>query len=140
MPWWPFATGSPEVPMAARMSSSNPPPTPPLPGGGPEAPTPVRETGKQRASRIPLDYFRHPTRLDWGRGWAAFALAVAVPAALVALGWARGGPGSAYGSRDDVATPHAMWNDNCAACHDPWNPISGETVFRPLVGNVHSAN
>ena len=34
-------------------------------------PPPV--TGKQRAARIPLDYFKHPTFLDWGRGWWALA-------------------------------------------------------------------
>ena len=77
-------------------------------------------TGKQRASRIPLDYYKHPDRmvrtkrvLTWGAGlltvvWIGTAF---IPA----------GPNSPLGekrfSHGPVATPHQAIDADCAACH-----------------------
>ena len=47
----------------------------------PKSPSPRRTTGKQRAARIPLDYYKKPD----GLGRVRFALVALAP--IVALGW-----------------------------------------------------
>jgi hypothetical protein len=76
-------------------------------------------TGKQRASRIPLDYYKHPDRmvrtkrvLTWGAGiltvvWIATAF---VPTGARPLGDNRF-------SHGPVATVHQPIDSDCAACH-----------------------
>src|SRR5437870_2141286 len=101
---------------------------------------PPPETGKQRAARIPLDYFKHPTRLDLGRGWWALAAAAALALGGVATGWLGRGQGQGYYSRGPVAAVHATWEDNCTACHAPFTPLSGEAWAGRFVGDVHAMN
>src|SRR5690242_17829333 len=85
---------------------------------------PAQETGKQRATRIPLDYYKKPNLLErWKTGLALAAL-------VVTCGWlAAGLLGSDQGrvrySRGPVASVHAAWEDNCTACHAPFAHISG---------------
>jgi hypothetical protein len=85
---------------------------------------PAQETGKQRATRIPLDYYKKPNLLErWKTGLALAAL-------VVTCGWlAAGLLGSDQGrvrySRGPVASVHAAWEDNCTACHTPFAHISG---------------
>jgi hypothetical protein len=76
-------------------------------------------TGKQRASRIPLDYYKHPDRmvrtkrfLTWGAGlltivWIATAF---FPTGVRSLGDTRF-------SHGPVATAHQPIDSDCAACH-----------------------
>src|SRR5262245_61139105 len=45
----------------------------------------AHETGKQRASKIPLDYFRHSSPLDRWRLWLAI---IALAATVGWIGWA----------------------------------------------------
>ena len=95
-----------------------------------------QETGKLRASRIPLDYFKHPNRLErWKTGllW----LAVVGSAAWAATGFL---PGSLAHSRGPVAAVHATWENNCNACHIDFQPIRGETSIPLISGDVHTSN
>lgn len=95
---------------------------------------PTRVTGKQRASRIPLDYYK---KLDQFARWKLLLSGVAGIAALawLASGLSFGGPGlvksSTAGkmrySHGPVARVHATWDAKCEACHAPFSSISGET-------------
>ena len=104
--------------------------------GRPQPPA-VRETARQRATRIPLDYFKRLDGLEkWRLGLSALALLV------VLGGWAAWGLASAdrargaY-SRGPVAAAHAAWDRDCAACHVEYVPISkrgGDPLARLLAG------
>jgi hypothetical protein len=108
----------------------------------------ARETGKQRAARIPLDYYKHPDRL------ARWKLALTALATVAALGWWASG--LALGGRDGlsssnrgrlryshgpVARVHAAWDAKCDACHVPFTPISGGASWtRTLGADTHAAD
>jgi len=93
----------------------------------------ARETGKQRRSRIELDYYRRSDALSrWRVGLTLAAILVA--AGFVAAGsiW-RGNhvgdvrspePGR-LASKGPLARPHAIWDSTCAACHVAFTPING---------------
>jgi hypothetical protein len=80
------------------------------------------QAGKQRAVRIPLDYYKRPTLLErWKDRLGLLAL-------LVGGGWLAGGllqsdGGDLRYSRGPVAHVHQTWEANCAACHEPFVPI-----------------
>jgi hypothetical protein len=82
----------------------------------------ANETGKQRASKIPLDYFRHASRLDRWRWWLAI---IALAATLAWIGWAvvSGKAAQLHYSPGPLAEVHALWDDQCEACHIPFEPI-----------------
>jgi hypothetical protein len=101
---------------------------------------PPPETGRQRAARIPLDYYKHTTPLDRGRGWRALALAALLALGGVATGWFTGGQGQGYYSRGPVAAVHTTWEDNCTACHTPFAPLSGEAWPVRFTGDVAAMN
>jgi hypothetical protein len=98
---------------------------------------PARETGKQRAVRIPLDYYKHPDRIErWklGLGGVALAAAVAWPVlGLIPLGGLPDAVEETY-SRGPVAAVHATWEADCAACHTPFSPIRDQGVGADLLG------
>ena len=101
---------------------------------------PPPQTGRQRAARIPLDYYKHPTRLDWGRGWWALGLAALVALGWWATGWLWAGQGQAYYSRGPVAAVHASWDSDCTACHTPFTPVGGEAWAKNFVAHAHEMN
>ena len=84
-------------------------------------------TGKQRAVRIPLDYYKHRDPLT------RWKLALALLAPALALGWWFGGDAWSRGqaglraSHGPVAAVHATWEQQCEACHVPFAPIGPET-------------
>jgi len=84
------------------------------------------ETGKRRAARIPPNYHRRQNGFEWGKVRLAWL------AALLGIGWvgyalvAR--DGAKIYSRGPVAKPHAIWDNNCQACHVNFTPISGEAA------------
>jgi hypothetical protein len=86
-----------------------------------------QQTGKQRAARIPLDYYKRPNWLERWKGWLAL-LALVVTAGWVAAGFFQRGGGTARYSRGPVAAVHAAWNDRCEACHADFSPVSSRGV------------
>jgi predicted CXXCH cytochrome family protein len=92
-------------------------------------PTPIK--AKEKAVRIPLDYFKTPDRLErWRRGfWIVAFLGVVT---WVATGFSFGGSGWVKErdrlrySHGPVARVHATWDAKCEACHQPFSPIRGE--------------
>ncbi len=101
---------------------------------------PPPQTGRQRAARIPLDYYKHPTLLDWGRGWWALGLAALVALGWWGSGWLWAGQGQAYYSRGPVAAVHASWDSDCTACHTPFTPVGGEAWAKRFVSDAHAMN
>jgi predicted CXXCH cytochrome family protein len=97
----------------------------------------VRETGKQRAARIPLDYFKHPDRLVRTKYQLTF-LAIFAAVAFWAIGWLLGDRGRVQYSHGPVNVVHAAWETNCEACHVPFEPIRGDHWLRS--GNVASSS
>ena len=91
-----------------------------------------RMTGKQRAARIPLDYFRA------GDGLARWKLRLSWLALAASIGWWAIGfaPGLSRGvlaesdsallrySHGPLTRVHATWDARCDACHAPFRPIS----------------
>lgn len=99
-------------------------------------------TGKQLASRIPLDYVHHPSWVERLKRWMAL-LALLAAVAWVALGLRVDGRGVGLndwgrlqGSRGPVAEVHASWDANCEACHAPFGPMSGEN----WMGSFHAVS
>jgi hypothetical protein len=97
-----------------------------------------QETGKDRAARIPKDYFKAVDPLEKGKRWLALG------AVAVGLGWwatslVPGVHGNRWYSRGPVAQVHATWDDTCSACHVPLTPIRGEKWAYPLTGDVRAA-
>src|SRR5947207_1944352 len=89
---------------------------------------PPRETGRQRAMRIPMDYYKRANGLERGKVWLAFL------AVLASLGWlgftlAQGQRGNKAYSRGHVAAVHAAWDQTCEACHVDFNPITRQNFL-----------
>src|SRR3954469_20928313 len=78
---------------------------------------------KQRAARIPLDYFRRKSVLERGKQWLAV---LAVMAGIGYVAWsAFGGPETVkYYSPGKLSAAHAMWENRCEACHQSFVPLS----------------
>jgi hypothetical protein len=99
---------------------------------------PSQETGKQRAIRIPLDYYKHRGPLDrWKLGLAAAAL-------LLSIGWWASGfafpdKGVMKYSHGPVAWSHAAWESKCEACHVPFSPINGNDWAAVYMGTTARA-
>jgi hypothetical protein len=94
-----------------------------------------QQTGKQRAARIPLDYFKQPDRLQRVKLWLT-GLAV-----LAALGWwasnlVRSGHGDTLYSRGPVASVHQTWDADCAACHVSFQPIGDKVGVSQWLGHA----
>ncbi len=86
-------------------------------------------TGKDKAARVPLDYFRQPRR---GRRYAALAaFGIALVALIVSL---------ASGSWRSLASPgklnmvHAAWENDCQVCHRPFTPTSSQNGLQKFLG------
>src|SRR5262245_3281183 len=77
------------------------------------------ETGKKRASRISLDYFKHGTFLD---RWKSILSIVLVLLAAGYAVYALAGDHKPV-SRGPVADVHASWDNNCQACHDNFSGV-----------------
>jgi hypothetical protein len=96
-----------------------------------------QETGKFRAARIPLDYYKRSDRITRWR-WRLVVLALLAAGGFAAATLARGQRGSALVSRGPVAAVHAAWDDNCNACHTSFQPLSGENWLKPVLGGAHA--
>lgn len=87
-----------------------------------------RETGRQRAMRIPMDYFKRANPLERGKLWLAF-IAVVGTLAWIGYSLAQGERGNKVFSRGDLASVHSAWNNTCEACHVDFNPITRHTFL-----------
>src|SRR5438128_649526 len=92
----------------------------------------ARETGKERRSRIELDYYHRPDPLARWRGRLTLVVILAA-ATLVAVGsiWSRDRSAgiripepSRLATKGPLAQPHAIWDSECAACHVAFTPIN----------------
>src|SRR6516162_7402023 len=96
---------------------------------------PQQETGKQRAIRIPLDYFRKGDTLGHWKRLFGFAALIAAVAWLVAayllpsLFPGRFPAADMLYARGPVARVHAAWEEDCQACHVPFTPIKRATML-----------
>src|SRR5687768_556816 len=79
-----------------------------------------QESAKQRARRIPLDYYKGLTRLDWLK-WLLTGATMAVAGSYILwtlLAWQAGsGHAARQFSPGPVTGVHATWDGKCAACH-----------------------
>src|SRR5437868_13499083 len=102
-------------------------------------------TGKQRASRIPLDYYKGRDGITKGK-LALSALGFLVPIVWLASGFSFGGPsmieannrGRMRYSRGAGAQVHAVRDGRCEACDDAnaligWKSGAGSTSCKVSV-------
>src|SRR5262245_6824568 len=77
---------------------------------------------KQRAARIPLDYFRLKSMLE--RCKQGLAL-VAVLAGAGYMAWSAlgGHETTKYYSPGKLSAAHTMWENRCEACHESFVPL-----------------
>src|SRR5437868_3705383 len=80
---------------------------------------------KQRAARIPLDYFRQKNALERGKLWLS-AAAVVVALAYVAWGAFTKSAAAKVLSPGRLAAVHAMWENRCDVCHQPGSPLAAD--------------
>ncbi|MFM7072570.1 MAG: cytochrome c3 family protein [Planctomycetota bacterium] len=106
---------------------------------------PPQSPAKQRALRIPLDYYKRWTALDRVK-WLITAVATLAGAAYA--GWVvagyGGGPVAQQFSPGHVTLVHAAWNDRCDACHFPGAPLNphaggSESLRQWLMGGTTPA-
>ena len=95
----------------------------------------AKETGKERALRIPLDYYKKPDALQKCKRWLA-GIALALAALWIgATLWAHDEQPYAPGP---VAAVHAAWDGQCMACHQDLSPR--QNFMRHVSGAAHQDN
>ena len=82
-----------------------------------------KATSREQVSRIDRSYFHQLSSLQRGRRWL---IGVAV---VFGIGWCAWGAIDVprHHSPGPVATVHAKWENDCAACHVPLSPIKDNT-------------
>ncbi len=98
-----------------------------------------QETGKFRAARIPLDYYKRRDALSRGRQFLV-VVAVLLAAGLAAASLVPRSRGPALVSRGPVAAVHAAWDNDCQACHTPFRPISSDALLAPVLAPGDTAD
>jgi hypothetical protein len=96
---------------------------------------PLKETGKQRAIRIPLDYYKRPHFMERWKRWAAI-IAFVTTLAWLGTSLLRSDQNRLSYSRGPVAGVHAAWDAQCDACHVPFQPITNEAWVGTRLGQV----
>ncbi len=99
------------------------------------------KSGKARAIRIPLDYFKKPDRFSKWKTRLSLAALIGTAWWLSGLGWdPRGWARHEERSRllathGTLVRPHAPLDAQCEACHVPFRPVSGAGWAAKLVGD-----
>jgi predicted CXXCH cytochrome family protein len=96
-------------------------------------------TGRQRASRIPLDYFKTPSL--WER--RKFVLTVVVVVAAAAwwtAGVLLGRQNASFHSPGNLARVHHTWEAQCSACHADFHSIRDDAVAVRWEGGTPAAD
>jgi hypothetical protein len=97
---------------------------PSRPGGS----TPRPPTGKQRASRIPLDYWKQRSPLDGARLWLTGLVVLLTLGGLAYALLALPNRGTSAVSRGPVASVHSFIDQQCYRCHVEFQPISQQSA------------
>src|SRR5437868_5679885 len=95
---------------------------------------PPRETSRQRAARIPLDYWKQRGPID---RWKLILSGVAALAAVALWLGARfllPGGDSAFASPGPLAGSHHRYNNDCAQCHVDFQPIKADNALSGWLG------
>jgi predicted CXXCH cytochrome family protein len=87
----------------------------------------LTQRGKDKAARVPLDYFRRGGRRKWPITALLVAVTLLAVGAALATGWWRrvAAPGP-------VHFAHAAWETDCAACHAPFQPTASRNAWLSL--------
>jgi hypothetical protein len=100
---------------------------------------PPQETGKQRAARIPLDYYKHADVLEsWKLRLGGLAMIVTLT--WVGLHFALSEQPHFHASRGSVASVHQAWDAQCSACHADFTPISSHSWAPPFLRDPADSN
>ncbi len=100
---------------------------------------PPLDTGKQRASRIPLDYFKRSNGLERGKRMLALLAALATIGGGALLVMSKERQDEWY-SPGPVAAVHATWQNDCLACHVPFTPIRDHAVRLLGKDSIHATD
>lgn len=84
-------------------------------------------SGKSRAQRIELDYFRRPS---WGLRikWIGSAIVAVICTAYAVAVVIRDGSNS-HANTGPLALAHADLEEECAACHTPFQPLASDAFL-----------
>ncbi len=99
--------------------------------------TPI--TGRQRASRIPLDYFKTPSLWQRRKLLATIVVAVA-SAAWWSAGILLGHQDAAFHAPGSLASVHHTWEPQCSACHADFHPIRDDALGTRWEGGTPAAD
>jgi hypothetical protein len=92
-------------------------------------------TGKDKAARVPLAYFRQPRKGRRLAIVAALGITVIALVASIATGYWR-----QLASPGPVHYVHAAWENNCAVCHDPMKPATSHNGLQKMLGTGEVSN
>ncbi len=85
------------------------------------------DTGRQRALRIPLDYFKTPGLWERRKLLATIAAVVAA-AAWWTAGVLLGRQDASFHSPGSLASVHHTWESQCSACHADFHAIRDDAI------------
>ncbi len=95
-------------------------------------------SGKEKASRIPLDYFKRSNYVERWKLWLT-GLALLLSVGWWASGWVSSDQGQMRYSRGPVADVHATWETECTVCHTPFMPIDAQNWATLFLGTPPGA-
>src|SRR5208337_2485507 len=96
-------------------------------------------TGKQRAIRIPLDYFKQPNPLERWKLWLS-GIALLLAAGWIIAGLVQSDQGRSRYSRGPLAKVHAAWDTECSACHVSFSPINSSNPAHAMFGKSRASD
>ncbi len=98
-----------------------------------------RQTGRQRAVRIPMDYFKSPNR--WERGkWIATVAAIGTAVIWWTFGTLLGKPKSEFYAPGKLTSVHQTWENQCSACHAGLHAIRDDSLGSRWEGGTLDAD
>jgi hypothetical protein len=86
-------------------------------------------TGKDKAARVPLDYFRQIGRKRWIITGVVAALSGGVLLAAVGTDWWK-----RAASPGPVHYVHTQWENDCKVCHEPFKPTGSQSAMQGVLG------
>jgi hypothetical protein len=111
------------------MRTPGSPPPQRSPNRPAEVPFASRVTGKDKAARVPLDYFRTVGKRKVAVALIALLVTAAALGASLASGYWRD-----LASPGKVHSVHIAWEHDCSACHTPGQPTGSRNGLRGVLG------